>query len=81
MWSFLSSLRLASLATSLIEGGKVPLAEGDVSVADRGRAKLRAQALRRAAKPPSNREAASSADADMEKLTDTLTIMYVNSLI
>ena len=46
MWSFLSSLRLASLATSLIEGGKVPLAEGDVSVAARGRAKLTAQALR-----------------------------------
>ena len=39
------SLRLASLATSLNEGGKVPLTEGDVSVADRGRAKLIAQAL------------------------------------
>ena len=74
MWSvecgvFESSLRLASLATSLIEGGKVPLGEGaglqwrplsrrlrsadragrrdDVSVADRGRAKLTAQTLRR----------------------------------
>ena len=29
------------------------------------------------AKPPSNREAASSADADMEKLPESFTFMYV----
>ena len=37
--------------------------------------------LRRAAKPPSHRKAASSADADMEKLPDTLTILYVENNI